>query len=160
MERVNRICKHPLWNESLKQIEQAEADRIFCGHDLTHFLDVARLAYIEALEKKLDVPKEWIYAAALLHDIGRHRQYQDGIPHEQASAEIAKEILHDCGFDREAQEQILQAVGGHRNAETISMDTLEGLLYRADKQSRNCLFCPAVRDCNWSDEKKNWNLLV
>ena len=32
-------------------------------------------------------------AAALLHDCGKHEQYENGILHEQASARIAPEIL-------------------------------------------------------------------
>lgn len=45
-------------------------DRIFCGHDMGHLLDVARLAWIFNLEANQEISKERIYAAALLHDIG------------------------------------------------------------------------------------------
>ena len=77
----------------MEQIRVLEQDRIFCRHDTTHFLDVARIAYIENLENGLGLAKEEIYAAALLHDIGRHLQYTRGIPHEQASAMEAEGIL-------------------------------------------------------------------
>ena len=53
MEQVNRICRHPLWRESMEQICKLEQDRIFCRHDIAHCLDVARLAYLENLEKHL-----------------------------------------------------------------------------------------------------------
>ena len=43
---------------------------------LNIFWNVARLMYIYALEEHLELPKELIYAAALLHDIGRAQQYQ------------------------------------------------------------------------------------
>ena len=74
MERVNAICRHDLWRDSVREIARLERDRQFCRHDLVHFLDVARLAYIENLERGLGIDKELIYAAALLHDIGRHLQ--------------------------------------------------------------------------------------
>ena len=59
--------------------------RIFCGHDMAHFLDVARLAYLFNLEENLKLEKEEIYTAALLHDVGRFVQYEDGTPHQLAS---------------------------------------------------------------------------
>lgn len=160
MERVDKIRNHPLWKESLTQIEKMEADRIFCKHDAVHFLDVARIAYIENLEKHLGFPKAWIYAAALLHDIGRHLQYTKGIPHEKASAELAAVILRDCGFAETEREPILRAIDGHREKETAGAEDLAGVIYRADKASRSCMFCHAAGECNWSDEKKNLSLSV
>ncbi len=80
MERVNKILKHDLFNTYLKRNKMAEENRRFCRHDMEHFLDVARLAMIFNLRQDLSIPKEMIYAAALLHDIGRWRQYEDGTP--------------------------------------------------------------------------------
>ena len=100
MERVNQICKHPLWVESVKKIQALEQQRIFCRHNIPHFLDVARLSWIENLEQGLGISKELIYAAAMLHDIGRHLQYTEQIPHDKGSAMLAEEILKDCGFTR------------------------------------------------------------
>ena len=85
MAHADAIAAHPLWRKSVVCITQLEASREFCRHDVTHFLDVARLAWIENLERGLGVSKEEIYAAALLHDIGRHLQYEKGIPHDEAS---------------------------------------------------------------------------
>ena len=110
MERVNQICKHPLWVESVKKIQALEQQRIFCRHSIPHFLDVARLSWIENLEQGLGISKELIYAAAMLHDIGRHLQYTEQIPHDKGSAMLAEEILKDCGFTQEEQEQILSAI--------------------------------------------------
>lgn len=155
MPGIQKICAHPLWKRSVERIAELEKDRIFCGHDVSHFLDVARLAYIESLERQMETPKEWIYAAALLHDIGRHLQYEQGIPHDQGSAMLAEEIMTDCGFSQEAKDAVLEAISGHRKKETAALDGLSGLIYRADKRSRVCLFCPAEPECNWSPEKKN-----
>lgn len=158
MDRINQICAHPRWKECVEIIRVLEQDRIFCRHDTTHFLDVARIAYIENLENGLGLAKEEIYAAALLHDIGRHLQYTKGIPHEQASAMEAEGILKDCGFAKEERERILGAILQHRAQETGTADGLAGLIYRADKTSRACLFCAACQECNWSAEKKNLTL--
>lgn len=158
MERINKICCHSLWRSYAEKICELEQNRIFCGHDISHFLDVARLAYIENLERGLNISKELIYAAALLHDIGRNLEYLEGIPHDKASAMLAGDILKDCGFDAQEQNEIITAIEQHRTAETANKDDLAGLIYRADKKSRLCLFCKAEKLCNWSSRMKNLNL--
>ncbi|MGN1143156.1 MAG: HD domain-containing protein [Anaerovoracaceae bacterium] len=160
MHRLDKICSHPLWQKCLGEIGRLEENRIFCRHDVQHFLDVARIAYIENLEQEVGIPKELIYAAALLHDIGRHLQYTEGISHEEASAQLAETILTDCGFTVKEKEEILQAIGLHRNPGTAENTGLAGLLYRADKKSRACGFCEAKEQCNWPEEKKNLKLTI
>ena len=93
MDRVNQIWNHPLYQNELNKLQLLETDREFCRHTPEHFLDVARLAYIRALEENAPVSKELIYCTALLHDIGRARQYEDGTPHDEAGAAIAGQIL-------------------------------------------------------------------
>lgn len=136
----------------------AEEGRRFCHHDMGHFLDVARLAMIFALQEGQPLPEEMIYAAALLHDIGRWRQYEDGTPHEKASALLAPEILVESGFTKEETEQILSAILNHRNAAVKKDRTLDGILYRADKMSRSCFCCEAEKECDWKGDKKNFTL--
>ncbi len=93
MKRVNAIWEHPVFQAYYKRLQELEADRIFCRHQLEHLLDTARIAYIQNLEEHLGLEKEWIYAASLLHDVGKCCQYEEGIPHEVASAQIAEKIL-------------------------------------------------------------------
>ena len=81
MDRVNQIWRHPVYQEHYKKIQELESERIFCRHTPEHFLDVARLMYIYALEEHLELSKELIYAAALLHDIGRAQQYPVSYTH-------------------------------------------------------------------------------
>lgn len=133
----------------------AEEGRRFCHHDMGHFLDVARLAMIFNLQEGLPLQEEMIYAAALLHDIGRWRQYEDGTPHEKASALLAPEILAESGFTEEEAGQILTAILDHRNAAVRQDRTLSGILYRADKMSRSCFCCEAEAECDWKGDKKN-----
>ncbi|MCM1193425.1 MAG: HD domain-containing protein [Butyrivibrio sp.] len=155
MNRVNNILNHPLFIENLEKNRTAEADRRFCRHDMAHFLDVARIARIMNLEEGLGLPEALIYGAALLHDIGKHRQYEEGAPHEQASALIAPEILRDCGFDEKETAVIADAILQHRNSGVIPERNLRGLLYRADKASRPCFACKAEKECSWKDGRKN-----
>lgn len=166
MNRVHRIFTHPLYKDCLKKNEEAEKERVFCGHDMPHFLDVARLAYLFSLERGYGVPKEEIYAAALLHDIGRWRQYCDGTPHDKASAELAEGILESCGFSKREQSRILTAILSHRGKENAVKEAatkeaghLAEILYDADKLSRPCYGCGAIKECDWEKEKKNLQIL-
>ena len=156
MDRVNQIWKHPLYQTELHKLQLLEADREFCRHTPEHFLDVARLAYIRALEENYPVSKELIYCTALLHDIGRARQYEDGTPHDEAGAVIAEQILKELGFSPEEIQAIVSAIRGHR-AET-NQTVLGQLIYRADKKSRNCFSCKAEPECYWSSAKKNMTI--
>ena len=156
MTRVQAIWQHPLYQEHLTALTRLESDRIFCRHTPEHFLDVARLAYIFALERNLDCSRELIYCTALLHDIGRARQYEDGTPHDEAGAAIAGQILNELGFSMEEMEAIIAAIRGHR-AQT-DPTVLGKLLYTADKSSRNCFSCKAEPECYWSPAKKNMTI--
>ena len=156
MDRVNQIWKHPLYQTELHKLQLLESDREFCRHTPEHFLDVARLAYIRALEENYSVSKELIYCTALLHDIGRARQYEDGTPHDEAGAVIAEQILKELGFSPEEIQAIVSAIRGHR-AET-NQTILGQLIYRADKKSRNCFSCKAEPECYWSSAKKNMTI--
>ena len=155
MDRVNRILTNEKYKMHLEKINAAEENRLFCCHNMSHFLDVARIAMQLNLEEKLEISKELIYATALLHDIGRHVQYEDGTPHEKASAFLAPEILEECGFDEDEQQIIIEAIGNHRNKKIAPEKNLSGIIYRADKLSRPCFSCRMEKECDWSKSKKN-----
>lgn len=152
MNRVNEILNNKRYKSLLEEISELEKDRIFCKHSLSHFLDVARIAYIEVLEKQLNYNKEVIYAIALLHDIGRALEYKKGIPHNIASTLIAKDILKDIDFTEEQKSQIIKCIEEHRIG---SEDILSEIIYKSDKLSRNCFNCNAIKLCKWNNEKKN-----
>ena len=158
MKNIDRIINHPLFGMSMKKIREYEADREFCCHGIEHSLDVARMAYIENLEEGLGFSKEMIYAAALLHDIGRWRQYEEQIPHEEAGAELAADILRDTDFGEEEICEILTAIGSHRDRQSEEKNSFGRLLYRADKQSRVCWLCEVQKDCYWPEEQKNMTI--
>lgn len=153
---LREIWEHPLYQEFYQKLKNAEQDRKFCCHSMEHFLDVARLAYIRNLEEGMGIRREVVYAAALLHDIGKALQYTEGIPHEIASGKIAEQILEDTenDFSVEEKKAILLAIRGHRRKKA-DMTELEELLYESDKKSRLCFLCPAEGECNWEQSKKN-----
>ena len=156
MKRVDAILRHPLFAEKLRLLDELEAERAFCRHDLTHLLDVARLMWIDVLEKGLAIDRDVVYAAALLHDLGRAEQIRQGIPHEQASAALAERILPDAGFAADEVETVIAAIRCHRgSAPADARNALGEILYRADKACRLCWRCDARAACNWPEERKN-----
>ena len=69
MERFQKIVWHEKYKETYERLQQLEIDRKFCGHDIEHFLSVARISYLMILEKRLPVSDScrgdlnglWIY---------------------------------------------------------------------------------------------------
>lgn len=158
MDKVNQIFNHPVYQEALQEIDEAEKDRVFCKHDVEHFLSVARLAYIYSLEEGAQISREMIYSAALLHDIGRGLQYACDIPHHEAGVGMAEKILPECGFSDEEQAMIIDAILFHRREGAQKGGPLRSLIFRADKHSRNCFDCKARSCCKW--HKENMNLKI
>lgn len=175
LSRCQKIFDHPLYKKHYENIQKLEENRIFCRHTFEHFMDVARIAYIMNLERGLGISKEIIYAAALLHDIGRDEQYVNDIPHEIAGAKIAEKILPECGFDDRERSMIVEAIRSHRGSKERSCEDhnpgsgeelsdsiikLSGIIYTADKDSRQCFSCIAQNECNWSMDKRNLEIIV
>ncbi|MBE6469135.1 MAG: HD domain-containing protein [Coriobacteriaceae bacterium] len=162
MPRVEAIWSHPLYQRELARINAAEEDRFFCRHDVAHLLDAARVGWIRVLEEGLDLPRDLVYAAALLHDIGRGAQYDGGGAHEIAGELLATSILADLPagerFDERERASILAAVRGHRDP--AAAEDLSRVIAWADKVSRPCFACPAVGACKWTEEKKNLEVRI
>ncbi|WP_054740226.1 HD domain-containing protein [Cellulosilyticum ruminicola] len=170
MERVNLILKHKSFMAYVHAIKACENKRIYCKHNMSHFMDVARLTYLKILTAEISLDQSIIYAAALLHDIGKFQQYKESIPHEKASAQLAPAILKDCGYTNAEIKLIVQMIRYHRgftldvddtNA-PISAETkrIIALFQEADKQSRMCFACNAHSTCNWPNEKKNLEIIL
>lgn len=156
MENTNRILHHPRFRKRLEQLRDYEKNRIYCRHDLTHFLDVARIATILCQEEGLTLSRDFIYTTALLHDLGRLEQYCDGTDHAVASAQIAEFFLQLTNFSVVEKNLIQQAILEHRSKGGTGFSNV---FYRADKYSRSCFACPVVDSCNWQEEKKNKDLI-
>lgn len=159
MDRVNAILKDEEYKDYLGRIKECEKTRKFCKHNMRHFMDVARIGYILAVDNGLDVDKEIVYAIGLLHDIGRFVQYLDKTPHEKASAKLAPDILKRCGFNEDETKVIISCILNHRNKSNIQ-GSLEQIIYKADKMSRPCYACKVEKDCNWDKDKKNMEISI
>lgn len=155
MDKVNKIINNIKYCEYIKRIETAEIDRIYCRHNMDHFMDVARIAVIIANDEDILLEREHIYAAALLHDIGRFVQYENGTAHEEASAQLAVDILEECGFNKAERDLIIEAIREHGNSDIMWDRNLTGCIYRADKLSRKCYCCTASATCHKAADKRN-----
>ena len=159
MNRVNLILNHNLFQRTLQRICILEETRIFCGHDMEHLLSVARIMMIENLTNHYGFDQELIYSAALLHDIGRAAEYEQGVSHAEAGAILAETILQDCKFSQEETAFIKNAIQNH-NKRTDSLNLFYQLLKRADQLSRNCFTCSAKEVCKWPYEKMNQTITL
>ena len=159
MKRVNEIYDHPVFQEKFRALQEVEKDRLFCKHTLEHLIDVARLMYIYALEHDLSISKELIYATALMHDIGRIDQIEQGTPHEKAGAALCDVILPDCGFSEEETAVIQDAILHHRNR-TYESEVPGEPETPVDKEGPTVIkVTPGnstnLGECNWDEEKMN-----
>ena len=76
---------------------------------------------------------------------------------ENKRKEIKRQVMQPyTAFEEQEKELILSSIGHHRKGDSRS--TLAALLYKADKQSRNCFLCSAASECYWSDDKKNMKI--
>ena len=115
LELTNKILVNETYRKELEELRRLEKDRVFCGHDVQHFLDVARITMIICHEKGIDVMPDLVYSASLLHDIGRTKEYSENIPHRIAGKEIAEKILEETGCCKDMKNRILSLIVNHRN---------------------------------------------
>lgn len=157
MQRINLILAHDLYVQNIQKNSETEKDWAYCRHDIVHFMDVARIAYILNLERGLGLCKELIYAAAVLHDITKWRQIANNEPHNETALEPAETILTDCGFTPAEIKLILDAILHHRKG--TSSDHLAQIIFEADKLSRTCYYCTFDKaTCNWDLKQKSQQL--
>ncbi|GAB6172522.1 HD domain-containing protein [Paradesulfitobacterium aromaticivorans] len=148
MNRVNNLIDHPEFQQHLEKIEELERERKFCKHGFEHGLAVARIANAYLLEEGANkLGREVVYAAALLHDIGRWVEYETGKDHAEASAELAAPILAACGFAGTEIEMIAQGIREHRLHRQEGLSPLGQALALADDWARDCRNCAARTDC-------------
>lgn len=156
MPRVNQILQHKSYEDYSLRNKKAEEKRVYCRHGSDHGLAVARIAYIYFLEKYiennrkpsvLELTKEIVYAAGLLHDIGRWVEYENKEDHALASARLATPILKDCGFTEAEIERITLGIMEHRLSPDRTSSLLGRALALADDWSRDCKNCLSQATC-------------
>ena len=175
MEFVKKLLESVEYKNRLRKLKEMEQDRVYCRHDLDHFLHVARIACLLSVEQGLELDKEQVYLCALLHDLGRVEEYGAGISHAKASGAAAGEILRVLGYDEKKAREICYAISHHsgrvnlreqrgRSGESAKKDSdemardrrelLARIIALADQLSRNCFACEARESCKWKDEEK------
>lgn len=148
MARVNQLLDHEDYIKYMEKINGLEKERRFCKHGFEHGLNVARVAYAYVLEKgEIVLSKEVVYAAAILHDIGRWVEYQTGEDHAEVSARLALPLLEVCRFSSEDIQVILQGIREHRRSPEENLSQLGEALALADDWSRDCRHCSAQTLC-------------
>ncbi len=160
MCRVDRVLKDSWYQKCLAHNAALEKERRFCRHDLQHMLDVARIAYMLMLEGlngeaaaagegevKTITGKEVVYAAGLLHDMARWKEYETGEDHAAAGALMAGPVLDRAGFDAAEKEIIITAIREHRSGGREA-SLLGQYLCKADDFSRPCNKCAAQTECH------------
>lgn len=160
MKRLNELINLSTYNQYLEKNQQREKERIFCKHDWNHLINVGRITYIMVLEEELTerLLKKWqlnsrkdlkeiIYTTALLHDIGRWKEYDTGQDHAEASAKLAIDLLQKCNFSDLERKVILTGIKEHRGEATTDKSILGKLLCQADNLARNCKDCSARQEC-------------
>lgn len=161
-DRYKKILTDPVFQEHMKIINESEKDRIFCCHGIAHLADTARISYIISLENSAGIPKDIIYAAALVHDLGRACSDTD-VPHSVAGLKAAEKILENCGYTGDEIALVTDAVSAHSHKnetpDISSLSDLSAILSKADTLSRQCFCCPALDECNWPGEKINRTLI-
>ncbi|GEM_PF-554335 len=155
-QRHLSVMENSQYKQYVSKIKHNEESREFCKHNLEHFVDVARLTYILTLENNIKVKKDIVYAAALLHDIGRAFG-KDG--HALKSASVAVDILKECNYNEQEIDSICDAIKFHGNKPDKIFSLTDALSY-ADKISRNCFDCSAIDVCYWDEDKKNKNIFL
>ena len=169
-KRYNEIINNKEYRKLLMEVEDLEENREYCRHGLEHLLDVARISYIMILEDGADISKDIIYAASLFHDIGRGKSYQSGGNHDKVSADIAKKLLPDYGYNNDEVNQICDAIVSHSGRVNIEefkkkrQDKIKlsiaDYLKVSDQLSRNCFSCKVSDNCKWNEEEKNTNIKI
>jgi putative nucleotidyltransferase with HDIG domain len=159
LKRVELLLQDELYIEYMKRNTDDGKVIKYCQHDLHHHIDVARIAYILVLEHndlnyfvresgvsgKL-AAKECIYAGGLLHDIGKWKEYREGVDHASFGAKLAREILPRAFFNPHETSLICRAIYEHRNI-SRDMSFLGERIHRADNLSRVCSQCEERSTC-------------
>lgn len=149
MKYTEQLLKNPEYIKLQNEILVWERERVYCRHELSHALDVCRMAWIMYLEMyvglgeddtevcpkpenqkrsgELEEIKDRIYVIGLLHDIGRVRQYQTGEHHAVAGKVIAEQILTEISYPEKWMKEDLPIIAKHTgrayNSRTSEVET-------------------------------------
>jgi uncharacterized protein len=102
------------------------------SHGLDHVLRVVYLCEVIGKEEGADMAV--LLPSAFFHDIARPVEEEQGIPHEEAGAQMAEAFLRSIRYDEERIPGITHAIRTHRYSTGKEPETLEArVLSDADK---------------------------
>lgn len=153
MSYIARLMALESYRQALTALERREADRIYCKHDLDHFLDVARITLLLCQAHNIEADRDSVYLAALMHDLGRLDR--DEADHNVAGSVLAAQWLDAIGFPKDRQEVVLTLIEEHGWPGKKAPANLSEAFSLADSYSRACYYCPAADSCFWPPERKN-----
>lgn len=153
MSYLARLLALESYRQALRALEDQEADRIYCKHNLDHFLDVARVTMLVCADFDIPADKDVVYLAALMHDLGRLDKGQ--ADHPVASAQLADQWLEAIDFPADRRPEVIRLIEGHGwRGPAVPSNLLEAFSL-ADSLSRPCYQCPATDSCHWPADRKN-----
>ena len=168
MKYTEKLLQNPGFRKIQAEIRQWEITRIYCHHELAHSMDVARMAWIYFLEDcqkehlflepmQLEEKKDFIYVCALLHDIGRAKQYETGVHHSVGGQALAECLLLAIGAPETWKDPVLHIVAGHHACGRTdeSERQIAGYIDRADHDCRPCFLCEGRDTCKWGQKEQN-----
>ncbi|HBV99304.1 MAG TPA: phosphohydrolase [Desulfotomaculum sp.] len=165
--RIGAVRKDPFYLDCLLLNGERERDRLFCRHDYRHMVLVSQISWriikqtdgleslikTEGLSGKMSA-LEVVYAAGLLHDMGRWRQYDTGEDHALAGSAMAGSVLKRAGFSEREAMVVIRAIREHRKA-LPGQSYLGRVLCLADDLSRPCRSCNVRLDCYKYEHMEN-----
>ncbi|MBR1572579.1 MAG: HD domain-containing protein [Lachnospiraceae bacterium] len=162
MAYIDILLKDNKYKKDLDTLCALEANRVFCGHDLTHFQEVSRIAKIINKENNLSIDEDVIDLCAYLHDMGRISEYNEGINHHDAAYEYGREMLESLDVSENVLEEVLSGIRHSRHRFDANkrynnrqdLKTLDDIISFADHFSRKCFDCEAAKDCKWSQSER------
>ena len=90
MPRLDAIWADEVYQREYRRLEELEQTRVFCRHGIRHLMDTARIMWALNLERACGLSQDVVYAAALLHDIGKALDHEIEGSHVQIGVEVAR----------------------------------------------------------------------
>ena len=86
MKFTEKLLKHPEFLRLQKRVQQIEQDRIYCHHELSHALDVCRMAWMMYLEDQMQEKFE----SGLETDLKNNYESETGLKKKDESKSISE----------------------------------------------------------------------
>lgn len=90
MKFAEKLLKHPEFLQLQKRVQEMEQDRIYCHHELSHALDVCRMAWMMYLEDEYKTH---------LKDYRQKKEAKVEVSEQKYRAEIAGQYITDLQTD-------------------------------------------------------------